>query len=263
MVTMKKLIAAVLAAVMCTALFVGCNNNEDTGSNGSGTAKKKLIMATEAGFAPYEYLNGNEVVGIDVEIAKAIAEEMGMELEIQDIDFDGALLAVQNGTADFAAAGISITDDRKEKMDFTIEYATSKQVVVVKKGDTSITKEDDLKEKIVGGQQGTTAQLVYDADDAALKPKKFNAYKKYSQAAADLKNGGIDCIVMDELPAKLLVAKNADLEIANAELFTDSYGMAIQKGNVELKETMDKVLQKLIDDGSIAKWTQEHSEAAL
>ena len=258
---MKKLIAAVLAAVMCTALFVGCNNKENTGSGGD--TKEKLIMATEAGFAPYEYLDGNEVVGIDVEIAKAIADELGMELEIQDIDFDGALLAVQNGTADFAAAGISITDERKEKMDFTIEYATSKQVVVVKKGDTSITEEADLAEKIVGGQQGTTAQLVYDADDAALKPKKFNAYKKYSQAAADLKNGGIDCIVMDELPAQLLVAKNTELEIAGAELFTDKYGMAIQKGNVELKEAMDRVLQRLIDDGSIAKWTQEHSEAAL
>lgn len=256
---MKKLIAAVLAAVMCTALFAGCNDKE-----GNESARKdKLIMATEAGFAPYEYVDGDKVVGIDVKIAEAIAAELGKELVIQDIDFDGALTAVQTGSADFAAAGISITEDRLEKMDFTIEYATSKQVVVVKKGDTSITKEDDLKQKVVGAQQGTTAQLVYDADDSTLKPKEFKAYKKYSQAATDLKNGGIDCIVMDELPAKLLTAKNADLEIANAELFTDKYGMAIKKGNTELKEAMDKVLQKLIDDKSIEKWTQEYSEAAL
>ncbi len=260
---MKKIFAVVLAALMCTALFAGCKDQEGSESTGSGASKGKLIMATEAGFAPYEYVDGDKVVGIDVKIAEAIAAEMGMELEIQDIDFDGALLAVQTGTADFAAAGISITPDRQEKMDFTIEYATSKQVVVVKKGDTSITKEADLAQKVVGGQQGTTAQLVYDADDASVKPKEFKAYKKYSQAATDLKNGGINCIVMDELPAQLLVAKNTELEIANAELFTDKYGMALKKGNTELKEAMDKVLQKLIDDGSIEKWTKEYSEAAL
>ena len=261
---MKKMIAAVLAAAMCVMMFAGCSDAGDTSSAVSGTGEKeKLIMATEAGFAPYEYVVGEDIVGIDVEIAKAIAEEMGRELEIKDMDFDGALMAVQNGTADFAAAGISITDERKEKMDFTIEYATSKQVVVVRTGDTSITEEADLAEKVVGGQQGTTAQLVYDEPENSILPKEFRAYKKYSQAASDLKNQQIDCIVMDELPAKLLVAKTEGLEIADVELFTDSYGMAIQKGNTELKEAMDKVLQRLIDDGSIQKWTEEHSEAAL
>jgi len=250
---MKKIISAVLAATLCIALFAGCNQAE----------KKKLIMATEAGFAPYEYVIGDKVVGIDVDIAEAIAKEMGMELEIKDMSFDGALLAVQNGTADFAAAGISITEERKEKMDFTIEYATSKQVIVVRTGDTSITKEDDLKNKTVGGQQGTTAMLVYDDPENSVVPKAFKSYKKYSQAAADLKNQVIDCIIMDELPATLLVAKTEGLEIANVELFTDKYGMAIQKGNTELKEAMDKALQKLIDDGSIDKWTKQHSEDAL
>lgn len=260
---MKKMIAAVLAGAMCVMMFAGCSN-DDTGSGSSETEEKeKLVMATEAGFAPYEYVVGEDVVGIDVEIAKAIAEEMGRELEIQDMDFNGALLAVQNGTADFAAAGISINDERKEKMDFTIEYATSKQVVVVRAGDTSVTKETDLATKVVGGQEGTTAQLYYDDPTYSVVPKEFRAYKKYSQAASDLKNQQIDCIVMDELPAKLLVAKTEGLEIADAELFTESYGMAIQKGNTELKEAMDKVLQRLIDDGSIQKWTQEHSEAAL
>lgn len=261
---MKKIVAAFLAVAMCTMMFAGCNDAGDTSSAASGTGEKeKLVMATEAGFAPYEYVVGEDIVGIDVEIANAIADELGMELVIQDMDFNGALLAVQNGTADFAAAGISITPEREEKMDFTIEYATSKQVVVVRAGDTSITGEADLAGKIVGGQEGTTAQLVYDDPENSVVPKEFRSYKKYSQAASDLKNQQIDCIVMDELPAQLLVAKTEGLEIAKAELFTDSYGMAIQKGNTELKEAMDKVLQKLIDDGSIQKWTQEHSEAAL
>ena len=144
---MKKGIAAALAAVLCMAVFSGCKNDE-TGSNAStasgSSEKAKLVMATEAGFAPYEYVKGEEVVGIDVEIAKAIAAEMGRELEIKDMAFDSALIAVQNGQADFAAAGISITPDRLEKMDFTIEYAPSKQVVVVKKGDSSVTKAEDL-----------------------------------------------------------------------------------------------------------------------
>ncbi len=251
---MKKILCAVLAATLCATLFAGCGNNNE---------KKTLIMATEAGFAPYEYMVGEDVVGIDVDIAKAIAKEMGMELEIKDMSFDGALLAVQNGTVDFAAAGISVTPDRQEKMDFTIEYAISKQVVVVKKGDTSITKEDDLTQKIVGGQSGTTAQLVYGDPENSVVPKEFKDYPKYSQAATELKNGAIDCIVMDELPAQLLVAKNEGLEIANAELFTDKYGMAIKKGNTELKAAMDAALQKLIDDGSIDTWTKKHSEDAL
>ena len=251
---MKKMIAAALAAVMCLAVFSGCKKKDTD----------KLIMATEAGFAPYEYVKGEDVVGIDVEIAKAIAKEMGKELEIKDMAFDAALMAVQNGTADFAAAGISITPERLEKMDFTIEYATSKQVVVVKKGDTSVTKEDDLKTKVMGGQQGTTAQLVYDDPDSeGVLPKEFKAYKKYSVAAKDLTEGRIDCIVMDELPAKLLVEKTEGLEISNAELFTDKYGMAIKKGNTELQEAMNKALQKLIDDGSIQKWTEQHSKEAL
>lgn len=256
---MKKIISALLAATLCVALFAGCGDSSGTGSG----EKKKLIMATEAGFAPYEYMSGEDIVGIDVEIAKAIAEELGMELEIKDMDFTGTMLAVQNGTADFAAAGISITDERKEKMDFTIEYATSKQVVVVRTGDTSITKEDDLANKVVGGQEGTTAQIVYDDPENSVVPKEFKSYKKYSQAAADLKNKAIDCIVMDELPAQLLIAKTEGIEIADAELFTDSYGMAIKKGNTELKDAMDKALQKLIDNGSIQKWTEQYSKEAL
>lgn len=249
---MKKIIAMVLAGAMCMALFSGCNSK-----------KEKLVMATEAGFAPYEYMKGTEVVGIDVDIANEIAKELGMELEIQDMDFNSILSAVKSGQADFGVAGLSITPERLEEVDFSIEYATSKQVVVVKKGDTSITKESDLTTKIMGAQQATTAEITYTDDEYDIHPKEIKTYKKYSQAAADLTAGRIDCIVMDELPAQLLVEKTEGLEIANAELFTDSYGMAVKKGNTELKEKIDKVLQKLIDDGKIQEFTEKHAKEAL
>lgn len=262
---MKKILALAMAAALCVAALSGCSNaNKDDASSAANTATNgTLVMATEAGFAPYEYLKGEEIVGIDVDIAKEIAAELGKELVINDMKFDSALLAVQSEQADFAAAGISVTPERQEKMDFSVEYATSKQVVVVKKGDTSITKEADLASKVIGGQAGTTAELVYGDKEYDVQPKELKTYTKYAQAAQDLKTGGIDCIVMDELPAKLMIAKTDGLEIAQAELFTDKYGLAIKKGNTELKEAIDKVLNRLIQEGKIDEYTTKHSEEAL
>lgn len=259
---MKKVLALIVATGMTAALLASCGSKGKEDANGSGDGDY-LIMATEAGFAPYEYVDGDEVVGIDVEIAKEIAKEMGKELKIQDMDFTAALTSVQQGQADFAAAGISITPERQEQMDFSIEYATSTQVIVVKTGDTSIASEEDLSNKVVGVQTGTTGDLVYGDPENAVQPKELKQYKKYTQAAADLKNGKIDCIVMDELPAQLLVEANEGLEISSTELFTDSYGLAIKKGNTELKETIDKVLQRLIDEGKIQEYTEKYSKEAL
>lgn len=218
----------------------------------------KLIMATEAGFAPYEYTeDGETVIGVDVDIANEIAKAMGRELEIQNMSFDSALLAVQQGKADFAAAGISIRPDRQEKMDFSIEYATSRQVVVVNKGSKRVDSVDALTaDTVVGVQTGTVGDL-YCQDD--LGTKELKQYGKFMEAAMDLKNDRIDCIIMDLLPAEEMVKVNDDLEILEGEVLNDKYAIAVQKGNTEMLDQINQVLQKLVDEGKIEEFTINHT----
>lgn len=243
---MKKL-AMALMIVISMSLFSACGNDN----------KDKVLMATEAGFAPYEYLSGNEIVGVDVDIAQEIAKDMGKDIEIKNMNFDGALLAVQQGKVDFVAAGLSIKPERLEKMDFSIPYATSKQVIVVKKDAGVVNSEADIKETTkVGFQTGTTGQF-YAEDDIKCDKK---GYTKYSQAAQDLKNGKIDCIIMDEVPAKLIVKANPDLVILDKELFTDEYAIAVKKGNKELLEKINKTIERLKSEGKIEEFTIKHTE---
>lgn len=247
---MKKIISILLVAAVGTSVLVGCGSD-------NGSKDDKLIMATEAGFAPYEYTeDGSTVVGVDVDIANEIAKALGKELEIQNTDFDGALLAVQKGKVDFAAAGISVTEERKEKMDFTIEYATSKQVIVVNKSANKINSAEDIKaDTLVGVQLGNVADF-YCSDEMDCVVKQ---YKKFLEAAQELKNNKIDCIIMDSLPATQMVESNDDLVILEEELFTDKYAIAVKKGNKELLESINEVLEDLIADGKIEEYTINHT----
>ena len=147
-------------------------------------------------------------------------------------------------------------------MDFSVEYASSKQVVVVKKGDTSITDEASMMTKIVGVQQGTTADIVY-GDTEAYPNGNVQAYKKYLVAADDLKNGKIDCIVMDDLPAQMIVQQNPELEVLDMELFTDKYAFALKKGNQELLDKINPILQELVESGKVEEFTKKHMENAM
>ena len=147
----KKLISILAVTALSVTMLAGCKKEEsDT-----------LIVGTEAGFAPYEYMEGDQVVGIDMDIAQAIADAMGKKLEIKNMDFDGALLAVQNGTVDFVAAGVSVNEERKEVMDFSTEYVDSTEVVVVNTAAPGVTavSDDDLADKIIGVQQGNIADF--------------------------------------------------------------------------------------------------------
>lgn len=228
---------------------------ESTAGAGSSEGGK-LIMATEAGFAPYEYTeDGSTVVGVDVDIANEIAKAMGKELEIQNMSFDGALLAVQQGKADFAAAGISINEERQKVMDFSIEYATSKQVVVVNKEAMAVDSVDAITaDTKIGVQTGNVADSY--CDEQGWQKTQYN---KFMEAAMDLKNNKIDCIIMDSLPAEQLVAENDDLVILDGELFTDKYAIAVQKGNTELLDQINEVLQKLVDEGKVEEYTINHT----
>ena len=244
MKSIKKVMSLVL--IVCTIFFMtGCGKNEN-----------ELVLATEAGFAPYEYYEDGKVVGVDIDIAKEIAKELGKELVIKDVSFDFVINEVKSGKADFAAAGISITSEREKEVDFTIEYTTSNQVVVVKKG-SPITKFDDIKDKKIAVQLGSVADLYVEEN---YKKATIVPHKKYLSAVEDVKTNKADCIIMDELPAREIVKENDNLVILDGFLFQDKYGMIVKKGNDELKDKINKVLERMKNDGTIDKLVLEHSK---
>lgn len=215
--------------------------------------KNELIMVTEAGFAPYEYYENGEIVGVDIDIAREIANELGKKLVIKDIDFHSIINEVKTGKADFGAAGISYSDERAKEVDFSINYAVSKQVVIV--NDNSNIKIDDLENKKIAVQLGSIA-------DTYVTEKYKNAeivrQKKYLAAIEDLKTKKVDCVVMDELPANEILNSNSGLKILEGYLTNDSYGMIVKKGNKELLDAINKVLNRLKNDGTIDKYIIKH-----
>ncbi len=250
---MKKKFGLMLFMV-CSLTLVACG----TKNTGDSDKKEKLIVGTEAGFAPYEYMEGDKVVGIDMDIAQAIADSLDMELEIKNMDFDGALLEVQQGKVDFVAAGVSIDEERAKVMDFSDEYVESIEVVVVNKNNPTVSSVDDLNDKVIGVQQGNIADF-YVSDEGNVNAKEIKRYTKFVQAAEDLKNGKIDCIVMDLYPAEELVASNDALTILDGTLFEDKYAIAVQKGNTELLTKINEVIAQLKADGKIDEFTKNHT----
>ena len=234
-----------LLFLVMVLLLTGCGKNDND-----------LVMVTEAGFPPYEFYENGKVVGVDIEIANEIAKELNKNLVIKDIAFDSIINELKSGKADFAAAGMSITEDRLKEVDFTIEYIVSEQVVVVK-NDSQINNIDDIKDKTISVQLGTVADQYVTKN---YKEAKVNRLKKFLVAEEDVKNNKSDCIVMDKLPALELVKKNPELKILDGTLFEDKYGMAVKKGNKELLDQINKVLERLISEGKIEEYTVKFSE---
>ena len=267
---MKKLIALLLAALMVLAL-AACASNASTDTTApadsaaeteapaeeaadSTAASGKLTMATEATFPPYEYYDGDAIVGIDVEVAQAIAAKLGMELEVTDIAFDSIIPGIQTGKYDMGMAGMTVTDERKEQVNFSDSYATGVQVVIVK-DDSPITSVDDLfadgASTVVGTQAGTTG-FIYatsDIEDAGLGTVK--SFGKTTDAVEALKNGQVDCVILDNEPAKALVAANEGLHILDTEYAVEDYAIAIAKENTDLLEKVNKALAELTADGTL------------
>lgn len=237
---MKKLFLLIMVLFLCTS----CGKNEN-----------ELVMVTEAGFAPYEYYEDGEIVGVDVDIAKEIAKEMGKELVIKDVAFDSIINEVNSGKADFGAAGISYDEERAKQIDFTINYATSKQVVVVREG-SSIDDIDKISNQKIAVQLGSTGDM-YVTDN--YPNAEIVRQKKYLAAVQDLKSAKVDLIVMDELPAQEILKANDGLVILDEELFTDSYGMVVKKGNTELLNTINDVLTRLQNEGKIEEFMINHT----
>lgn len=248
---MKKLLALLLAVIPVLSL-AACASAAKDDEPASDAAK--LTMATEATFPPYEYYDGDAIVGIDVEVAQAIAEKLGMELEVTDIAFDSIIPGIQTGKYDMGMAGMTVTDERKEQVSFSDSYATGVQVVIVRDG-SAITSVDDLladgANTVVGTQAGTTGFLyaTSDIEEAGLGTVK--SFGKTTDAVEALKNGQIDCVILDNEPAKALVAANEGLHILDTEYAVEDYAIAIAKENTDLLEKVNKALSELKADGTL------------
>ena len=239
---MKKLLALVLTLAMTLSFTAALADNT-------------LTMATNASFPPYEYYEGEAIVGIDVDICAAIAEKLGMEFEVADMDFDAIIGAVQSGKADVGMAGMTVTEERAMMINFSSSYATGIQSVIVKEG-SAITSVDDLfaegaKTKI-GVQLSTTGDLysTWDLEDAGLAT--INRYPNGNDAVMALVADKIDCVIIDNEPAKAYVAANEGLKVLDTSYAVEEYAACIAKNNTELLEKFDAALVELIGDGTVA-----------
>ena len=259
---MKKIIAIALAVLMVCAMLTACGSKKEAGLK--TVESGKLIMATNAAFPPYEYIEGNEIVGIDAEIANAIAKKLNLELQIDDMEFDSIVESVKGGKADMGLAGMTVTEERKEVVNFTASYATGVQVVIVTE-DSAITSVDDLFAEgafhNIGVQRNTTGDLytTWDLEDAGLAT--IDRYSKGADAVQALITGKVDCVVIDNEPAKAFVAANEGLKILDTEYVLENYAAAMSKNNSELFEAANKALEEMLADGTVKAIVEKYIPA--
>lgn len=218
----------------------------------------KLVMATNAEFPPYEYHDGDAIVGIDAEIAKAIADELGMELEIEDIAFDSIIPEIVSGKADMGLAGMTVTEDRMQSVDFSDTYAKASQKIIVTE-DSEIASPDDLKGVIVGVQLGTTGDIY--VSDLEADGTTVERYSKGFEAVQALSQGKIDAVVIDGEPAKTFVAETEGLKILDESFTDEEYAIAVKKGNTELLEKINGALKTLKDNGTLDEIVAKYIKA--
>lgn len=289
---MKKLLALMLAAAMCFGLLAACGDStssaesstaasttEETQAPAESTApaeeaqasaaeastaegttasfttvtEGELHMATNASFPPYEMVaDDGSFEGIDVEIATAIAEKLGLTLVVDDMDFGSVITSVQTGKSDIAMAGLTVTDERKENVDFTDSYATGVQVIIVPE-DSDIQSVDDLEGKMIGCQESTTG-YIYCSDtpeNGGYGEENVTAFPNGANAVQALLSGKVDCVVIDSQPAQEYVKQNEGLKILDTEFVTEDYAIGVSKENPELRDAVNNALKELIDDGTV------------
>ncbi|MBR5283747.1 MAG: amino acid ABC transporter substrate-binding protein [Clostridia bacterium] len=268
---MKKFFSIALAVLMVCSMFAACGSKTETKAPETTAAAAetkaaeapaaaafttiedgKLIMSTNAAFPPYEMIaDDGSFEGIDVEVAGAIANKLGLELVIDDMDFDAALLAVQQGKSDMVMAGVTVTEDRQMVMNFSDSYATGVQVVIVKEG-SDVTM-DNLGEKMIGCQRGTTG-YIYASDspeNGGYGEDHVTAYDNGASAVQALLNGQVDCVIIDSAPAAEFVAANAGLTILEGTWVEEFYAIGMGKDNTALLEAVNGALAELTADGTL------------
>ncbi len=277
---MKKILAIMLSLMLVVGLFAGCGGtNEENKGNEEATPSAtqdptdaptedatedpteataefttvtpgKLTMATNAFFRPYEYYEGDKIVGIDAEIAEAIANKLGLELVIDNMEFDTIITAVTTGAADFGLAGMTVTEDRLKEVDFSTSYAKGVQVIIVKEG-SEITSYDVLAAEgatyKIGVQLGTTGNIYADDEFG----DRVVPYNNGNQAVLALQSGDVDCVIIDNEPAKSLVAANEGLTILESTYADEDYAACFAKDNDALLDAVNAAIEELIMDGTI------------
>lgn len=249
---MKKILALVMAVIVVAGIFAlaGCGKDEGTDN--------KLILATSADFPPYEYMDGSEYAGIDIEIAGLIAEKLGRELQVENMNFNSVIDAVHAGKADIGMAGITVNEDRLKSVNFTDSYATGVQAIIVPENSPIKTVNDIYAEGAAykfGVQLSTTGDIYISTeinDDKTLNGT-VEQYTTGAEAVAALVAGKIDCVVIDNEPAKSFVAANEGLRVLDTEYIVEDYAICLAKDNTELLEDVNKALAELKADGTIDK----------
>ena len=257
---MKKIIAIALMAIMLIGCFAGC-----------GSESKKLLVATNAEFEPFESLTADgEFVGFDIDLMNAIAEKMGYEVQYENMEFDGVVAAVANGTTDLAISGLTINAKRAKSVNFSNPYYDgAAQILIVGKNDTyytgtdKATLDEQLKGQKIGVCSGYTGQLYAEGSEdrnfKKIEGATVKIYENISLAIADLKAGNINAIIMDDSVAKEAASANADVaKIIDVALTVEEYGIAIDKNNAELKEKVDAALAELVKDGTVDKLLEKY-----
>jgi len=261
---MKKAVKIISLILILALLVCLCACGASAGSGVKTVEKGKLTMGTNAQFPPYEFYEGDKIVGIDAEIAGKIAEKLDLELVIDDMEFDSIIEAVKGGKADIGMAGMTVTDERKESVDFTESYATGVQVIIVAEG-SAITSADDLFAEganyIIGVQRNTTGDLytTWDLEDAGLAT--IDRYSKGADAVQALKSGKVDCVVIDNEPAKAFVQEVGGLKILETEYVEEMYAGAMSKDNKELYDAVNNALKELIADGTVQQIIDKYISA--
>lgn len=268
---MKKVISIILMLSVIFILITGCTADNNTIKNDEkktieqGEEKSDtIVMFTNAEFAPFEYFKGEDIVGVDIDIAKEIAKDLDKTLEVEHIDFSSIVPAISSGKADFGAAGMTITPERMEAVDFSIPYVESIQHVIYIKGE-EIKSMDDLKGKKIGVQLGTTADIsltdAINLDDGLLKDSdaEVKTYKNALEASQDLLIGRLDVVVIDKLTAEEIVKNNEKLETEILGDISEAYGICVKKGNTELLNSINRTLERLIKEEKIKEFIQNHS----
>lgn len=256
---MKKFLAVLLAALMICVSFVACSSEKKSDdTNTDKDTKETLTMVTNAEFPPYEYKEGDKVVGIDADVAQAIADKLGMKLEIVDTKFDAIIPGVQSGKYDMGMAGMTVTPERKQSVAFSDSYAKGIQSIIVKQG-SDIKSVDDLSEKSkIGVQLGTTGD-IYAKDD--FGDEAVQEFDKGADAVQALLAGKIDCVIIDNEPAKSFVAANEGLEILSTSYAEEEYAICFKKDNTELQTKVNNALKELIADGTLQKIVNKYIKA--
>lgn len=252
---LMKIASLIVLGAVSVSMLASCGKKE--AENGADGKAEVLTMATNAAFPPYEFYENEKIVGIDAEIAEAIADKIGMKLEIEDTEFGSIITGVQTGKYDIGMAGLTVTDERKKSVNFTDSYATGIQSVIVKEG-SDIKTIDDIEGKKIGVQQDTTGH-IYSADDYG--DEFVLPFNKGADAVSALVSGKVDCVIIDNEPAKSYVASNPGLVILDTEYASEDYAICISKDKPELLEKVNAALKELIADGTVKKIIDKYISA--